>query len=174
MGIASLEFHSFGPSVRITIILHAAKCQPFPAITQHAPSWDSPPLSLESWPSAADQQWEVQQASHSMPSLATIAPSLDFPTSSLAVSPPPRSLLASAQIPQTVPSPMVHAYMDEQLDGVAASKPQPILAISWQPSSQPMATNAAAATWVYKDFMTKGQLQHQWEKHGGLQFFLWD
>ncbi|KAI6012387.1 hypothetical protein F5J12DRAFT_781359 [Pisolithus orientalis] len=145
-----------------------------PSLSMLVPSWDSPPLSLELQPSAADQQWEVWQASHSMPSLAAIAPSWDSPTSSLAVSPPPRSLLASAQIPQTVPSPMVHAYMDEWLDGAAASEPQPIPAISWQPSPQPTATNATAVTWVYKDFMTKGQLQHQWKKHGSLQFFLWD
>ncbi|KAI5999778.1 hypothetical protein F5J12DRAFT_784556 [Pisolithus orientalis] len=94
----------------------------------------------------------------------------DLPTSSLAVSSPPRSLLASAQIPQTVPSPVVHAYMDEWLDGAAASEPQLIPAISQQPSPQPMATNAAAVTWVYKDFMMKGQLQHQWKKHGSLWF----
>ncbi|KAI5998546.1 hypothetical protein F5J12DRAFT_895487 [Pisolithus orientalis] len=101
-----------------------------PLLSMLAPSWDSPLLSLEVQPSAADQQWEAWQASHSMPSLAAIAPSWDSPTSSLAVSPPPRSLLASAQIPQTVPSPPDHAYMDEWLDGVAASKPQPILATS--------------------------------------------
>ncbi|KAI6003237.1 hypothetical protein F5J12DRAFT_783668 [Pisolithus orientalis] len=146
----------------------------WPLLSMLAPSWDFPPLSLEVQPSAADQQWEAWQASHSMPSLATIAPSWDSLTSSLAVSPPPRSFLASAQIPQTVPSPPDHAYMDECLDGAAASEPQPILATSWQPSPQPTATNAAAVTWVYKEFMTKGQLQHQWKKHSSLWFFLQD
>ncbi|KAI6009458.1 hypothetical protein F5J12DRAFT_781998 [Pisolithus orientalis] len=139
-----------------------------------APSWDSPPLSPEVQPSAADQQWEAQQASHSMPSLATIAPSWDSPTSSLAVSLPPRSLPASTQIPPTVPSPPEHGWMDEQSDDAAASEPQPILATSQQPSPWPMATNAAAVTWVYKEFMMKGQLQHQWKKHSGLQFFSQD
>ncbi|KAI6140454.1 hypothetical protein BKA82DRAFT_4019467 [Pisolithus tinctorius] len=46
---------------------------------------------------------------------------------------------------QTVPSPLEHACMDEQLDGAAASKPQPILATSWQPSPQPTATDATTA-----------------------------
>ncbi|KAI6015010.1 hypothetical protein F5J12DRAFT_781098 [Pisolithus orientalis] len=133
-----------------------------PLLSMLAPSWDSPPLSPEVQPPAADQQWEAWQASHSMPSLATIAPSWDLPTSSLAVSPPPRLLPASAQIPQTAPSPMEHACMDEQLDGVAASKPQPILATSQQPSPWPTATNATTVTWVYKEFMMKGQLQHKY------------
>ncbi|KAI6008153.1 hypothetical protein F5J12DRAFT_782390 [Pisolithus orientalis] len=184
MVIDEPEFLPFGAAVNATASGHqlgspSSSMLPnagpsWPSLSMLVPSWDSPPLSPESQPSAADQQWEAWQASHSMPSLATIVPSWDLPTSSPAVSPPPRSLLASAQIPQTVASPVVHAYMDEQLDGVAASKPQPILPISWQPSPQPMATNATAATWVYKDFMTKGQLQHQWKKHGGLQFFLQD
>ncbi|KAI6000357.1 hypothetical protein F5J12DRAFT_784374 [Pisolithus orientalis] len=142
--------------------LNASPSQP--SLSMLAPSWDSPPLSLE----------EAWQASHSMPSLATIVPSWDLPTSSLAVSPPPRLLPASAQIPQTVPFPLDHAYMDEWLDGAAASEPQPIPATSWQPSPWPTATNATAVTWVYKEFMKKGQLQHQWKKHGSLQFFSQD
>ncbi|KAI6006501.1 hypothetical protein F5J12DRAFT_782790 [Pisolithus orientalis] len=184
MVIDEPEFLPFGTATNATALGHQlglplSSMLPnagpsLPSLSMLAPSWDSPPLSPESQPSAADQQWEAWQASHSMPSLATIVPSWDSPTSSLAVSPPPRSLLASTQIPQTVPSPVVHAYMDEWLDGTAASKPQPIPAISWQPSPQPMATNAAAVTWVYKDFMMKGQLQHQWKKHGGLWFFLQD
>ncbi|KAI6137974.1 hypothetical protein BKA82DRAFT_4022135 [Pisolithus tinctorius] len=145
----------------------------WPLLSMLAPSWDSPPLSPEVQPSAADQQWELWQGSHSMPSLATIAPSWDSPTSSLAVSPPPRSLPASAQVAQIVPSPLEHACMDEWLDGVAAAKPQPIPATSQQPSPEPTATDAAAVTWVYKEFMMKGQLQH-WKKHSGLWFFLWD
>ncbi|KAI6006558.1 hypothetical protein F5J12DRAFT_927451 [Pisolithus orientalis] len=145
----------------------------WPSLSMLAPSWDSPPLSPEVQPSAADQQWELWQASHSMPSLAAIAPSWDSPTSSPAVSPPPRSTPASAQIPQTEPSPLEHGCMDEQLYGVAASEPQPILATSQQPSPQPTATDAATVTWVYKKFMTKGQLQH-WKKHGNLQFFSQD
>ncbi|KAI5996888.1 hypothetical protein F5J12DRAFT_785303 [Pisolithus orientalis] len=145
-----------------------------PLLSMLAPSWDSPPLSLEVQPSAADQQWEAWQASHSMPSLATIVPSWDSPTSSPAASPPPRSLLASTQIPQTASSPLDHAYMDEWLDGAAASEPQPIPATSQQPSPWPMATDATTVTWVYKEFMMKGHLQHQWKKHSGLWFFLQD
>ncbi|KAI6153129.1 hypothetical protein BKA82DRAFT_34944 [Pisolithus tinctorius] len=131
-----------------------------PSLSMLAPSWDSPPLSPEVQPSASDQQWESWQGSHSMPSLAAIVPSWDSPTSSPAVSPPPRSLPASTPIAQTVPSPLEHAHMDERLDGVAAARPQPILATSWQPSPEPTATDAATATWVYKEFMMKGQLQH--------------
>ncbi|KAI6155651.1 hypothetical protein BKA82DRAFT_4348872 [Pisolithus tinctorius] len=116
-----------------------------PSLSMLALSWDSPPLSLEVQPSAADQQWESWQASHSMPSLAPLAPSWDSPTSSPVVSPPPRSLLASAQIPQTEPLPLEHSSMDEQLDSVAASEPQPIPATSRQPSPQPMATDATTA-----------------------------
>ncbi|KAI6138170.1 hypothetical protein BKA82DRAFT_4021662 [Pisolithus tinctorius] len=127
----------------------------WPSLSMLAPSWDSPPLLLEVQPSASDQQWESWQGSHSMPSLATIVPSWDSPTSS----------------PATVPSPLEHACMDERLDGMAAARPQPILATSQQPSPEPMATDATAVTWVYKEFMMKGQLQHQWKKHGGLQFF---
>ncbi|KAI5997778.1 hypothetical protein F5J12DRAFT_785010 [Pisolithus orientalis] len=134
-----------------SMLLNACPSQPL--LSMLAPSWDSPPLSLEVQPSAADQQWEAWQASHSMPSLAAIAPSWDLPTSSPAVSPPPRSLPASTQIPQTAPSPLDHAYMDEQLDGVAASEPQPIPATSQQPSPQPMATNATAVLSVLACFL---------------------
>ncbi|KAI6006256.1 hypothetical protein F5J12DRAFT_783029 [Pisolithus orientalis] len=102
-----------------------------PSLSMLAPSWDSPPLSPELQPSAADQQWECHL-------------------------------------------PWFMHIWTEWLDGAAASKPQPIPAISWQLSPQPMATDAAAVTWVYKDSMTKGQLQHQWKKHGSLQFFLRD
>ncbi|KAI6153464.1 hypothetical protein BKA82DRAFT_27874 [Pisolithus tinctorius] len=108
-----------------------------PSLSMLAPSWDSPPLSPEVQPSPSDQQWESWQGSHSMPSLATIAPSWDSPTSSLAVSPPPRSLPASTRIAQTVPCPLEHARMDEQLDGAAAGGPQPIPATSRQPSPEP-------------------------------------
>ncbi|KAI6002340.1 hypothetical protein F5J12DRAFT_784058 [Pisolithus orientalis] len=79
-----------------------------------------------------------------MPSLAAIGPSWDSPTSSLTVSLPPRLLLASAQIPPTVPSPPKHGWMDEQSDDAAASEPQAILATSWQPSPWPTATDAAS------------------------------
>ncbi|KAI6145152.1 hypothetical protein BKA82DRAFT_4016630 [Pisolithus tinctorius] len=183
MAVDEPEFLPFGAAVNApawghqlgspssSMLLNAGPS--WPLLSMLAPSWDSLPLLPEVQPSAADHQWESWQGSHSMPSLAAIAPSWDSPTSSLAVSPPPRSLLASAQVAQTVPSPLEHACMDEQLDGVAAAKLQPILATSWQPSPEPTATDATAVTWVYKEFMMKGQLQH-WKKHSGLWFFSWD
>ncbi|KAI6139177.1 hypothetical protein BKA82DRAFT_4020350 [Pisolithus tinctorius] len=159
MAVDELEFLLFGAAANATAWGHqlgspSSSMPPnagpsWPLLSMLAPSWDSPPLSPESW-----------QGSHSMPSLAAIAPSWDSPTSSPAVSPPPRSLLASTQVAQTVPSPLEHACMDEWLDSVAATEPQPIPATSWQPSPEPMATDATAVTWVYKEFMTKGQLQH--------------
>ncbi|KAI6141071.1 hypothetical protein BKA82DRAFT_32175 [Pisolithus tinctorius] len=179
MAVDELEFLPFGVAVNAPAWGHqlgspSSSMPPNagpsrPSLSMLAPSWDSPPLSLEVQPSASDQQWESRQGSLSMPSLAAIAPSWDSPTSSLAVSPPPRLLPASTPIAKTVPSPLGHARMDERLDCAAAAGPQPIPATSWQPSLEPTATDAAAATWVYKEFMMK-----QWKKHGGLQFFSQD
>ncbi|KAI6140506.1 hypothetical protein BKA82DRAFT_4019505 [Pisolithus tinctorius] len=68
-------------------------------------------------------------AGPSQPSLSMLAPPWDSPPLSL----------------ETAPSPLEHACMDEQLDDVATTEPQPIPATSWQPSPQPTATDATAA-----------------------------